>query len=33
MLDDATTAVTAARMLDPLYQQALAFSSQSYCAP
>lgn len=33
MLDDATTAVTTARMLDPLYQQALAFSSQSYCAP
>ena len=32
-LDDAKTAVINARMLDPLYQQALAFSTQSYCAP
>ena len=32
-LDDAKTAVTNARMLDPLYQQALAFSTHSYCAP
>lgn len=31
-LDDAKTAVTNARMLDPLYQQALAFSTHSYCA-
>jgi chorismate mutase len=33
MLDDAKTAVTNARMLDPLYQQALVFSTHSYCAP
>lgn len=33
MLDDATAAVTSARTLDPLYQQALAFSTHSYCAP
>jgi chorismate mutase len=32
-LDDAKTAVTNARTLDPLYQQALAFSTHSYCAP
>jgi chorismate mutase len=32
-LDDARMAVTNTRMLDPLYQQALAFSTQSYCAP
>jgi chorismate mutase len=32
-LDDAKTAVTDARMLDPLYQQALTFSTHSYCAP
>ena len=32
-LDDARTTVTNARTLDPLYQQALAFSTQSYCAP
>ncbi len=32
MLDDAKTAVTNARMLDPLYQQALAVSTHSYCA-
>jgi chorismate mutase len=32
-LDDAKTAVTMARKLDPLYQQALAFSTHSYCAP
>jgi chorismate mutase len=30
-LDDATKVVTDARMLDPLYQQALAFSTHSYC--
>jgi chorismate mutase len=30
-LDDAKTAVANARMLDPLYQQALAFSTHSYC--
>jgi chorismate mutase len=30
-LDDAKTAVTNARMLDPLYQQALSFSTHSYC--
>jgi chorismate mutase len=32
-LDDAKATVTNARTLDPLYQQALAFSTQSYCAP
>jgi chorismate mutase len=31
-LDDAKAAVTSARTLDALYQQALAFSTQSYCA-
>ena len=31
-LDDAKAAVTNARTLDALYQQALAFSTQSYCA-
>ena len=30
-LDDAKTAVAGARLLDPVYQQALAFSSHSYC--
>ena len=30
-LDDAKTAVAGARMLDPVYQQALAFSTHSYC--
>jgi chorismate mutase len=30
-LDDARTAVTITRMLDPLYQQALTFSTHSYC--
>jgi chorismate mutase len=30
-LDDATAAVTEARGLDPLYQQALSFSTHSYC--
>jgi chorismate mutase len=33
MLDDARTTVTNARTLEPLYQQALAFSTHSYCAP
>jgi chorismate mutase len=33
LLDDAKSAVAAARMLDPLYQQALTFSTHSYCAP
>ena len=33
ILNDARTAVTNARTLDPLYQQALAFSTHSYCAP
>jgi len=32
-LDDAKTAVAAARTLDPLYRQALDFSTHSYCAP
>jgi chorismate mutase len=32
MLDDAKAAVAAARMLDPLYQQALGYSTHSYCA-
>jgi chorismate mutase len=32
-LDDAKAAVTNARTLDPLYQQALAYSTHSYCAP
>ena len=31
-LDDAKSAVAGARALDPLYQQALAFSTHSYCA-
>jgi chorismate mutase len=31
LLDDAKAAVAAARTLDPLYQQALAFSTHSYC--
>jgi chorismate mutase len=31
-LEDARTAVIAARTLDPGYQQALAFSTRSYCA-
>jgi chorismate mutase len=31
ILDDARTAVTNARTLDPLYQQALSFSTRSYC--
>jgi chorismate mutase len=30
-LDDAKTAVANARMLDPVYQQALGFSTHSYC--
>jgi chorismate mutase len=30
-LDDAKTAIANSRMLDPLYQQALAFSTRSYC--
>ncbi len=30
-LDDAKTAVASARGLDPLYQQALSFSTHSYC--
>jgi chorismate mutase len=30
-LDDAETAVVSARGLDPLYQQALSFSTRSYC--
>jgi chorismate mutase len=33
MLDDAKTAVTNARTLDPLYQEALSFSTHSYCPP
>lgn len=33
MLDDARAAVAEARMLDPLYQQALDFSTHSYCGP
>jgi chorismate mutase len=33
MLNDARTTVTNARTLEPLYQQALAFSTHSYCAP
>jgi chorismate mutase len=32
-LDDARAAVAGARMLDPLYQQALDFSTHSYCSP
>ena len=32
-LDDAKIAVAAARTLDPLYRQALDFSTHSYCAP
>jgi len=31
-LDEAKTAVAAARTLDPLYRQALDFSTHSYCA-
>jgi chorismate mutase len=31
-LDDAKTAVIAARTLDPVYQQALTLSTHSYCA-
>jgi chorismate mutase len=31
ILDDAKTAVAGARGLDPLYQQALSFSTNSYC--
>lgn len=30
-LDDAKTAIAQSRMLDPLYQQALSFSTNSYC--
>ncbi|MDT5210309.1 MAG: chorismate mutase [Mycobacterium sp.] len=30
-LDDARTAIVQSRMLDPLYQQALSFSTHSYC--
>lgn len=33
MVDDAKTTVTNTRTLDPLYQQALAFATHSYCAP
>jgi chorismate mutase len=33
VLDDARATVTNTRTLDPLYQQALAFSTHSYCAP
>jgi chorismate mutase len=33
VLDDARTTVTNARMLEPFYQKALAFSTHSYCAP
>jgi chorismate mutase len=33
ILDDARATVTNTRTLDPLYQQALAFSTHSYCAP
>ena len=32
-LDEAGAAVAEARMLDPLYQQALDFSTHSYCGP
>jgi chorismate mutase len=31
-LDEAKTAIANARMLDPLYEQALVFSTRSYCA-
>jgi chorismate mutase len=31
MLDDARAAIAQSRMLDPLYQQALSFSTHSYC--
>jgi chorismate mutase len=31
MLDDARTAIAQSRMLDSLYQQALSFSTHSYC--
>jgi chorismate mutase len=30
-LDDARTAIAQSRMLDPLYQQALGYSTHSYC--
>jgi chorismate mutase len=30
-LDDARAAIAKSRMLDPLYQQALSYSTQSYC--
>jgi chorismate mutase len=33
VLDDAKAVVAGARMLDPLYRQALDFSTTSYCAP
>jgi chorismate mutase len=33
LLSDAKAAVTGARALDPFYQQALDFSTHSYCAP
>jgi chorismate mutase len=33
MVDDAKAVVVGARMLDPLYRQALDFSTHSYCAP
>jgi chorismate mutase len=33
IVDDAKMTVTNARTLDPLYQQALAFATHSYCAP
>jgi chorismate mutase len=32
-LDEARITVAGARMLDPLYRQALAYSTHSYCAP
>jgi hypothetical protein len=31
MLDDARTAIAQSRVLDSLYQQALSFSTHSYC--
>ena len=33
VLDDAKAVVASARTLDPLYRQALDFSTQSYCTP
>jgi chorismate mutase len=33
MVDDAKAVVAGARMLDPLYRQALDFSTHSYCTP